>query len=73
MIVKFARRHLLRTYLDAAAADKARELLGRFPDDRSSCFEYSRALIEFISLMLNEEGSSVQLRDAALLKGRPYT
>jgi hypothetical protein len=54
--------------MDTGAAIKARALLSSFPDDNSCCFAYSRALIEFISLMLNEEGASEELRDEYLRK-----
>jgi len=70
-----ARYNLLRIHLDMGEADKARALLERFPDDRSAYFMYARALIEFISVMLNEAGASVASRDAALeaaWRANPY-
>lgn len=62
-----ARHRLLGCYLDLAEADKARALLDEFPDDVSAYFSYSRALIEYLSLQLGEEGASVAVRDAQLL------
>ena len=38
--------------------------------DRSSCCLYSRAFIEHISLLLQEEGSSEALRDERLMDGK---
>jgi hypothetical protein len=52
--------------MDCGAADRARAVLTKFPDDRSCCFAYTAALIEFISHMLKEDGSSESLRDEAL-------
>ena len=45
---------MLRLHLDAADAEKARELLDQHPMDRSACFMYTRALIEHISFFLLE-------------------
>lgn len=70
-----ARHRLLRCYLDLAEADKARDLLERYPDDHHCCFSYSRALIEHISCLLGEEGSSEILKNSALMKAyeaNPY-
>jgi hypothetical protein len=70
-----ARHRLLRCYLDLAEADKARDLLERYPDDHHCCFCYSRALIEHISCLLEEEGSSEALKNNALMKAyeaNPY-
>ena len=70
-----ARHRLLRCYLDLAEADKARDLLERYPDDHHCCFSYSRALIEHISCLLGEEGSSETLKNNALMKAyeaNPY-
>eukprot|EP01036_Dinobryon_divergens_P030460 gene30460-39705_t len=44
-----ARHQLLRCYLDQGEAGKARQLLDKVPSDSSSCFSFSRALIEHIS------------------------
>lgn len=66
-----ARHHLLRCYLDVAAADKARELLDQFKQDTHCCFSFSRALIEHISFeLLEESGSCNKLRNDALMKGK---
>jgi len=70
-----ARHRLLRCFLDLAEADKARDLLERYPDDHHCCFSYSRALIEHISCLLGEEGSSETLKNNALMKAyeaNPY-
>ena len=70
-----ARYHLLRVYLDLADAENARKLLDSYPEDKHCCFVYTRALIEHISLLLNETGSSVDLRDQRLLEAfevNPY-
>jgi len=70
-----ARHHLLRVYLDMADAENARNLLDRYKDDKHCCFVYTRALIEHISLLLKEEGSSKDLRDEKLLEAyevNPY-
>ena len=67
---------LLRCHLDLGDAAKARALISAFPDDKSACFAYSLAFIEFISLMLEEEDASEAARDAALKKAyevNPYT
>eukprot|EP01038_Epipyxis_sp_PR26KG_P009373 gene9373-12629_t len=64
----FARHHLLRCYLDLGHADHARALLDSFPSDQSSCFAYSRALIEHISTLLQEKGSSQMIKDEMLDK-----
>jgi hypothetical protein len=48
----------------------ARSLLDKFPDDDSSCFAYTRALIEHISYILNEDGASEEVRNVALLAGK---
>ena len=69
-VVKLARHQLLRCYLDQGEAGKARQLLDKVPSDSSSCFSFSRALIEHISwTVLHEPGSSEALRDAELAKG----
>lgn len=70
-----ARYHLLRVYLDMADAENARKLLDAHEDDKHCCFIYTRALIEHISLLLKEKGSSQELRDQKLLEAfetNPY-
>lgn len=70
-----ARHRLLGCFLDLAEADKARSLLDQHPADQSCAFAYSRALVEFLSVMLREAGSSEKLRDEQLLKAyesNPY-
>ena len=71
-----AKQRILRCYMDAADAVKARALIDRFKEDRSCCFMYNKALIEFISYkLLQEKGSSQELCDAALeeaYKANPY-
>ena len=61
-----ARHRQMSCYLDNAEADRARQLLDAFPADKSALFSYSRALIEYLSLQLKEEGASEQVRDKAL-------
>ena len=73
-IFKLARHQLLRCYLDQGEAGKARQLLEKIPTDSTSCFAFSRALIEHISCtVLQEPGSSETLRDAELVKGACLT
>ena len=70
-----ARYHLLRVYLDMADAESARKLLDTYQDDKHCYFVYTRALIEHISLLLKEKGSSEELRDQKLLEAyevNPY-
>ena len=70
--MKLARHQLLRCYLDQGEAGKARQLLDQWgpSDSSSSCFSFSRALIEHISwTVLQEPGSSEALRDEELAKG----
>lgn len=50
-----ARGELVSLYLDAGEAGKARALLDRFPDDKSTVFAWSRALIEYLSWAVLEE------------------
>lgn len=64
----FARHRLLRCYLDMGEAGEARALLDRFADDTYCCMIYSRALIECISMMLEEEDASEEAIFAALQK-----
>ena len=46
-------------------AYQARELIEKFPNDVTASFLFTKALIEHISLTLNEEGSSAEvLHDA---------
>jgi hypothetical protein len=47
----------------------ARNLLDRYPQDRSCCWMFSRALIEYISYTLGESGSSSDQCNDALLLG----
>lgn len=71
-----ARDALLRLFLDSAHGEKVRALLERFPHETSSLFVYSRALIEHISLILGEDGSSEALRNEMLDKAyavNPFT
>ncbi len=66
---QLSRHRLLRCYLDKGDALLARQLMDKFPADRSSCFSYSRALIEFIALSLEESDASEEVRDEAMRKG----
>lgn len=71
-----ARHHLLRCYLDRSDATSARALIDQFPNDASSCFVYTKVMIEYISCMLEEEGSSEEIKTKALLEAyeiNPYT
>lgn len=62
-----AKQRILRCYLDIAEAAKARALIEKYKDDKSCCFLYNKALIEFISFnTLKEEGSSQEICDNAL-------
>ena len=67
---------LLRMHLDRSDAVAARQLMyERFPDCQSVCFVYSRALIEYISWSLQDEGTTEEMRDEVLSKAvaaNPY-
>ncbi len=72
---KNAKSRLLRCFMDAALAEKARQLIEKYPNEKSACFLYTKALIEHISLNLNEPGSSVEIRDQFLTEAfdkNPY-
>ena len=64
-----AKDTLLRCYLDCAKGEKVRELLDAHPDENNCLFAYSRALIEHISCLLEEPGSSQDIRDQKLDEG----
>ena len=64
-----AKDALLRCYLDTASGEKVRKILNDHPLEKASLFVYSRALIEHISLLLEESGSSSTLRDEMLQQG----
>ncbi len=66
---QLSRHRLLRCYLDKGEALKARQLLDKYSSDNSSCFAYSRALIEFIALSLGESDASETVRDEMLARG----
>lgn len=54
-----ARHCLLKCYMDRAEAENARALIDRYPEDVSASFLFTKALIEHISLTLEEAGASV--------------
>jgi hypothetical protein len=60
---------LLRLHLDRCDAVKARLVLNRFPTNKSACFTYNKALIEFISWQLQDEGTTKEERDSCLKLG----
>jgi hypothetical protein len=65
---------LLRLHLDRAEGVEAREVLTKFPGDRSACFNYSKVLLEYISWrLLQEEGASEQIVQTALKAGAMKT
>ena len=64
-----ARHQLLRCHLDRGDALAARTLLDSHPHDTHCCWLFARALIEHISLALQEPGASEATRDKALLAG----
>lgn len=57
--------------MDVADAALARAVIDKYSDidSGSACITYCKALIEYISCMLEEEGSSKEIKDAALLAG----
>ncbi len=59
----------MKLHLDNGNAEHARAVLDKYPEDSSMVFVYSRALIEFISLSLKEDGSSQELVVNAMRKG----
>ena len=62
-----AKHRILRCYMDIGEAGKARALIEKYEDDRSCCFMYNKALIEYISFhTLQEDGSSQEICDKAL-------
>ena len=69
-------RHcLLRCYMDNADAIKARSLIDRYPHDATANFLFTKALIEHISLTLEEKDTTVETREEALsvaCKQNPY-
>ena len=54
-----ARHSLLKCYMDRAEAENARSLIDKYPEDSSASFLFTKALIEHISLILEEPGASV--------------
>lgn len=68
LISQFAKQHLLRCFMNKAVGHKARNLIDQYPDEKSSCFAYNKALLEFISNMIGEE-ENIKIMDAALDNG----
>lgn len=62
-----AKQRILRCYMDVADGAKARALIEKYNTDKSCCFLYNKALLEFISChLLKEAGSSQELCDGTL-------
>ena len=56
-------------HLDRGDAIVARQLMyDRFPDNQSVCYTYSRALLEYISWSLQDEGTTEEMRDQVMRK-----
>ena len=67
-----AQQQLLRLHLDRCDAVQARLILDRFPENHSACFMFNRALIEFVSWQLQDEGTTIEQRDLALHNGKNH-
>lgn len=68
-LIQGAQQQLLRLHLDRCDAIKARLILERFPNNKSACFTFNKALIEFISWQLQDEGTTKEERDQSLKAG----
>ena len=66
-----AEKHLepIEALYEMADAEKARQIIEKYPEDRSCTFLYTLALIEHISFLLNEPNAQ-EAREKALLRGK---
>ena len=62
--------HLVRCYMSVAQGDQVRKLIDKNPNNQSCCFLYNNVLLEHISLMLDEEGSSIKVKNETLKRGK---